>query len=517
MSEPSDGTMSGPRPSLAHRALALPREVKSIVRRGHRGYRYYENATVIRARDIARSLPFDPARRVTLVTLNAAPRIVDFLAARSASSSGVAATVIDLGSTDETVFVLGALSSLILHTQWLSPQSYNEPGWPLSAATVFVAIDDLSAKDGTDAHAVLRALADSLQRATSAPEPGVQAPTGAGAGTRTRNHSPSINTVALLPSSPYHFVEFHPVAQQLRDTGIGVEFWIEGDAGAPLRALLEQHGEDPIQVTPDLWRTGASPPKVLVVQNDWRTAIRTLSSQLSDQFSTTTVSKVEGIQDFSDIDTGLDRQPYRHSDLILNLGPHDATAIGNRPHRVVGSTRLEHVLYNPLPPVLPRQALINLNFTFGVFEWEAESWVNKALDACGSTGWRPCVSAHPSQTMLRQPLPLSTNPASHLLARSGVLITRFSTLMFEALAAGVPIIYFNPHNERAGAFIENHPGIIFADSAQTLRSHLGDLSNRDRPTLDERIASLKPFLSVDPLLSSAKRTADALLELLAPT
>jgi hypothetical protein len=47
---------------------------------------------------------------------------------------------------------------------------------------------------------------------------------------------------------------------------------------------------------------------------------------------------------------------------------------------------------------------------------------------------------------------IAGKPMRHELTRAGVLISRFSTVPFEAMARGVPFVYHNPHGERVTTF-----------------------------------------------------------------
>ena len=64
------------------------------------------------------------------------------------------------------------------------------------------------------------------------------------------------------------------------------------------------------------------------------------------------------------------------------------------------------------------------------------------------------VSAHPAQRGRLIGLPSAAKPFRHEITKAAVLVSRFSTVPFEAMARGVPFVYHNPHGERFPTFTE---------------------------------------------------------------
>jgi hypothetical protein len=164
-----------------------------------------------------------------------------------------------------------------------------------------------------------------------------------------------------------------------------------------------------------------------------------------------TFGKVEGVQDWDDVDTGVARNAYGTVAHVLCQGGNDVAATtGDR--IVVGSTRLERIWMEP--PTSPREelAVINMNFTYDVFDEAADEWLAGAIEACRRVDVPFAVSAHPATPTSRIPGGASRSPIRHLLTLGTVLVSRFSTVPFEALARGVPFVYHNPHGEKVPTF-----------------------------------------------------------------
>jgi len=169
----------------------------------------------------------------------------------------------------------------------------------------------------------------------------------------------------------------------------------------------------------------------LVVMTDWESTRGTIEN--ARRGGACIIGRVEGAQDFGDADTGKDRQPYRNVDLVLCQGANDAAALADTTHAIVGNSRLQSILDGPANSNRSGPIVINSNFSYGVLSEARRPWIDDVLAACRAAGAPFVVSRHPAD-------------------RGSMLITRFSSLGFEALARGVPVIYHNPHGERTAPF-----------------------------------------------------------------
>lgn len=188
----------------------------------------------------------------------------------------------------------------------------------------------------------------------------------------------------------------------------------------------------------------------LVVMTDWESTRGTIEN--ARRGGACIIGRVEGAQDFGDADTGKDRQPYRNVDLVLCQGANDAAALADTTHAIVGNSRLQSILDGPANSNRSGPIVINSNFSYGVLSEARRPWIDDVLAACRAAGAPFVVSRHPADRGSVPRRHLTSEPVESLLKSAPMLITRFSSLGFEALARGVPVIYHNPHGERTAPF-----------------------------------------------------------------
>jgi hypothetical protein len=226
-----------------------------------------------------------------------------------------------------------------------------------------------------------------------------------------------------------------------------------------------------------------------------------------------TLAKVEGAQDFSDADTPYARAAYRSADHILCQGQNDVDALDGSRH-IVGSSRLERLRQAPLLPIESDFVVINLNFTYGVLEEERALWIESAVEACETLRVQYAVALHPAERRTTTVARATAVPISRLLLRASVLVSRFSTVPFEAMARGIPFIYHNPHGEQAATFASGGDAFRTTTSAEEMAAAI--VEGRDwRADYRQRSrAFFSAQVDIDPEASSADRAADRIVRLL---
>jgi len=226
-----------------------------------------------------------------------------------------------------------------------------------------------------------------------------------------------------------------------------------------------------------------------------------------------TFAKVEGAQDFADTDTPYARDAYRSADHILCQGQIDFDALVGSRH-IVGSSRLERIRQAPVLPIESDFVVINLNFTYGVLEEERALWIDSAVEACVSLRVPYAVALHPAERRTTRVPRATAVPISRLLVRASALVSRFSTVPFEAMARGVPFVYHNPHGEKVATFADGGSAFRTTTSAGELaaaieesRSWWTDYRSRSASVFDAQI-------DIDSGMSSSDRGADLIARLL---
>lgn len=317
----------------------------------------------------------------------------------------------------------------------------------------------------------------------------------------------------LMPAAAYHLDELGPLAQELERLGQPCAFYASGwrwkHVARPLRSyrqpIFDWEG-------PGDWVDGVA---AIVTLNDWGEPLRDIIQRAKD-VGIPTFAKVEGVQDFDDVDVPWDRQAYRTAERTLCQGANDVSSLAGQETTIVGNSRLEQIWERPFAETGGDTAVINLNFTYGVMEEARDAWLADAVEASRSAGLEPIVSRHPAEHGPVEGVPVATEPMAHLLTTAAVLITRFSTVPFEAIARGTPFVYYNPHGESVPTF--SSPEGAF--DAVTLRGDLVEALARAKGQTrsgfrQQATAFFQAQVHIDPAHSSAKRTADAIMAAIA--
>jgi hypothetical protein len=329
--------------------------------------------------------------------------------------------------------------------------------------------------------------------------------------------------VLLVALAPYHLDEMVPLAGALAGRGIGTTLTTVQPARKPLARFrtqtrlydalvgaLESRG----------WRPGprAVPAAdaiaahhALVVMNDWD-HLRLLVAYAQSR-GIPTFGKVEGVQDFADVDTGRDRRAYRTVDHVLLQGANDRAALAGRPGTIVGTCRLERLLAEPVQSTRTDLVVVNCNFTYGVLTEHRRAWLRSVVDACRRASRPFVVSRHIADRGWVNPRLVSRRPVGELLDEAGVLVTRFSTLGFEALARGVELVYHNPYGERVPAFQRPDGAFAVTRSVDELAASLARPVATAAAVRENARAFLAAQVDIDPQMPSEERAADVIVRM----
>lgn len=315
--------------------------------------------------------------------------------------------------------------------------------------------------------------------------------------------------ILLLPSAAYHLAEIMPLNTALNRRGYKTVVAIGEAHWARIATGLAWY-DTPVYSLPDA-AVAVSGLRAVVTMKDWAGYGEIVSAARGA--GVPTLAKVEGAQDFNDVDTPYARNAYRTADHILCQGKNDFDALdGNR--FIVGSTRLERLRHAPVMPITGDHVVINLNFTYGVLEEQRAEWIDGAVAACEQLKLPYTVAIHPAERRSSRVPHASTIPISRLLMRASTLVSRFSTVPFEAMARGIPFVYHNPHGETVSTFA--HGGDAFRTTVDT--PQLVAALDEARGWRDDYRTRSAHFFSrqvdINPEVSAEDRAADVIQGLL---
>jgi hypothetical protein len=188
--------------------------------------------------------------------------------------------------------------------------------------------------------------------------------------------------------------------------------------------------------------------------------------------------------------------------------------LADRRVQVVGNYRLEQIWQQEPRRTWVPTAAINLNFTYDVQVEHANSWLRSVLDACRLAGVDYVISPHPAQ--IPRPFDagllehnVATAPMRHVIREAGVLVTRFSTVIYEAIARGIPVVYHNPHGEQVWERMAGYGTAILV--TRSTRELAAALAEAERIAAGYRELASEFFLrqvDVDPQRPAFVRAAD---------
>lgn len=311
--------------------------------------------------------------------------------------------------------------------------------------------------------------------------------------------------VWLVPAARYHLHELGPLARELRRRGVPTVF---APISVPSGGLLAEMGKwtDTFRVLTSDVLGGSLRPRALLFMNDWGVHADVVSAARTA--SVPTFAKVEGTQDFHNVDTPRRTMPYTSVDHVLCQGPFD---LRHRPERgvVVGSSRLEALIalaeLSLREAPTPGYVVANLNFSYGTRHYAARPWLRAATSAAEAASKSLRVSVHPAVEPPKGTA-LCEFPLAYELERASALVTRSSTALFDAAALGTPVVYFNPHRERCWRDLPFDGDVPEIRRESTLREWLSSPSNGEW----SRRWLLKHYLSAEAQPSEV-RAADVIL------
>jgi hypothetical protein len=201
---------------------------------------------------------------------------------------------------------------------------------------------------------------------------------------------------------------------------------------------------------------------------------------------------------------------YRNVDHVLGWG---ASCLRHYPRTgiAVGSPEIESMWQDRPRFAEPSFAAVNYKFTFER-QGAREVWTNIVRKACAEVGVEARFTRHPAD-LGADPLNLKSEELSDLLADCSLLISRPSTAIYQAQAAGKPVVFLPTDNEQVVEFGEPM-------GAYGRPTNYGELVQMIRQALAERSsyrercrAFFEHHVSIDPDRPATERMAAALRDI----
>jgi hypothetical protein len=200
---------------------------------------------------------------------------------------------------------------------------------------------------------------------------------------------------------------------------------------------------------------------------------------------------------------------YRKVDKVLAWG-NSALAEFDRPVEIVGAPMIESCLRASSTFEYPPYAVINYKFTFDMQKGR-ESWIHDAMTACKEAALQFRISRHPNDRDDTLDLPLEPRSIEELMVGASALISRPSTTIYQALAAGVPVVHFPVENEELVEFADPLGAFESASVADQLPELLRRAIARRATVRESSRLFLERHVSIDPARPATQRIVDALL------
>lgn len=223
-------------------------------------------------------------------------------------------------------------------------------------------------------------------------------------------------------------------------------------------------------------------PDVFLVSNDWGPFEQIVLSEVR-YLKIPTVGLQEGCLDFGS------RRPFlKGTDYTFVTGLNMVSYVNNKVCFVTGNPRFDAFEFRDKLPA-DGKVMINVNFTYGVHENDREAWLSDIVSTCDSLGMAYFISQHPRdradlKSKYENVINSGASSLKEQLSKTRVLVTRFSTLVYEASLFGIPVIYYNPHNEKMRLFNEDTVGGIYVcRNIEELEDSLKEVLNKGSSNL----------------------------------
>lgn len=175
---------------------------------------------------------------------------------------------------------------------------------------------------------------------------------------------------------------------------------------------------------------------------------------------------------------------------------------------VLGNPRYDDVTNESKRSDKGNSVMVNCNFTYGIFENVRESWLSQVSKALNRKELPFFISQHPrdSANVTNYGTVVRSNAANlrDQMNQTCLLISRFSSVIHEAVLFRIPVVYFNPHKE---SLIKN----LNIDGKVVLVAHNEEDLNRSLQLLKTNPPSEKEYNHYIRYSITANRNASQLI------
>ena len=254
----------------------------------------------------------------------------------------------------------------------------------------------------------------------------------------------------FVPSNDTHVNWMIPIAEHIP----GASFMVIPSRKENAGRALENHGINYYSFVSGL--ISVIKPSLIVLGIDWgaEELLIILEARL---LNIPSVCIQEGPLLFNNIQKQL-----THSDVAFIQGEVMRKYVNNKNIFVVGNPKYDNYQVEKLPQ--KPAVMINCNFTYGMYEDKRESWITDAISACKQCDVGYFVSQHPrDKEVFPSDIPVIRSNSTLVkdqIMRASIIISRFSTLIYEALLMGRRVIYYNPMREPYPIFENDNNGTL---------------------------------------------------------
>jgi hypothetical protein len=213
------------------------------------------------------------------------------------------------------------------------------------------------------------------------------------------------------------------------------------DEGA--QAYFEQNNYKSLKFSPQLLKK--EKPDLLILLNDWAKEAKRVMAHCN-LLKMPTICIQESIIDFGD---HFKRMTF--SDYAFVQGVQTVLDLDRKQYFLTGNPRYK--LGEDDPPNCLRSALINCNFTYGIYEEVRDSWLKDITSVLDINIINYKISQHPRDNGTLSEyqdkiIKSSSASVSSQISEADIIFTRFSSLIHEGILQKKYVIYYNPHQEK---------------------------------------------------------------------